>query len=251
MVGFGISRQMPRNLITTGAQHRGQCRSMIKDEDRQMRKRNHGERHQILHPSPWPGTHILNTARQLNERCIELLIEVSQSGNRSHRFSGVYDDPGLWVRAADGRVRSRVARCPVLLLDLNFQRVDWWTRVCHAEPCAMGHPSIASGFTTEQATPLVRGILMEAWSIARSMPHAASLVFGMAPSVTAGIARLGASDIDRIVVLCAPHLRPRWEDRPGFWKSLLCASLDTDDQVLANVHLHSLQLLGSEFVLHH
>jgi hypothetical protein len=211
-----------------------------------MRKRNHSE---SAHPNPWPGAHILGTARQLNERCIEFLQD-SLSDNVCLGFKCVKEDPALWIRV-DARVRSRMARCPVLLLDLNFQYVEWWNRVRHEVSSVIGHPPIGRDFAIEQAMPMVQEILIEARSSARSMPHAASLVFGMAPQVTAVVARLRGSDIDRIVVQCTRHMRPRWEERAGFWRNLLHAALDTDDQILAKAHLHCLQLLGSEFMLPH
>jgi hypothetical protein len=45
------------------------------------------------------------------------------------------------------------------------------------------------------------------------------------------------------------HLKARWPESRSFWKGLLEAAIGTDDQALANVHLHCLQLLGSEVVL--
>jgi hypothetical protein len=137
----------------------------------------------------------------------------------------------------------------VLLLDLNFQAIDWRAQIARGRWTTTGARRRGSVFSAEQAMPLVREILTEAWSIARSMPRAANLVFGMGPAVSAVIARLPASDSDRAVPGCSQHLRSRWEERPGFWTSLLDAALGMDDKALANVHLHSLQLLGTELLL--
>jgi hypothetical protein len=38
---------------------------------------------------------------------------------------------------------------------------------------------------------------MEAWSIGRSMPHAASLIFGMESRVSSAIADLSVPELDR------------------------------------------------------
>jgi hypothetical protein len=52
-----------------------------------------------------------------------------------------------------------------------------------------------------------------------------------------------------IAVEEARHLKPRWPESRNFWKGLLEAAIGTDDRALANVHLHCLQLLGSDVVL--
>ena len=80
------------------------------------------------------------------------------------------------------------------------------------------------------------------------MAPIASLVFGMSPEVTALIARLSPCDVDRVVVNEAREMRPRWENRPTFWKGLFDAAAQMDDQALAHVHLHCLQLFGGELV---
>ena len=62
------------------------------------------------------------------------------------------------------------------------------------------------------------------------MSPIASLVFGMAPGVAELIARLSPCDVDRVVVNEAREMRPRWENRPLFWKDLFHAAAQTDDQ---------------------
>ena len=86
---------------------------------------------------------------------------------------------------------------------------------------------------------------------ARSLSHVSSLVFGMAPEVTTLISRLSPRDLERVVVQEIQEMRPRWENRPMFWKELFHAATQMDDESLANVHLHCLQLLGGEHVSIH
>src|SRR6266404_1250786 len=66
----------------------------------------------------WPGEFALVTVRSLNTRCIARLAEQP------------HDDPALSVLWAqmDARACERAGRCPVLLIDLNFQRSEWWQR---------------------------------------------------------------------------------------------------------------------------
>jgi hypothetical protein len=90
---------------------------------------------------------------------------------------------------------------------------------------------------------------MDARTIGRTMPRALNLIFSMASPVTATIIQMGVPEIDRIAAEEGRHLKARWPESRSFWKGLLRAAIGTDDQALANVHLHCLQLLGSEVVL--
>lgn len=191
-----------------------------------------------IEPQHWPGANALATVFQLNARCIARLTEQS------------HDDPtlsALWAQM-DARACERAGRCPVLLVDLNFQRPEWWQRASQR----IAVPLLAKGadaLNTQGRVSLVREILMYAWTIGRTMPRALNLIFGMASPVTATIIRMGVHEIDRISVEEGRHLKARWPESRSFWKGLLEAAIGTDDQALANVHLHCLQLLGSEVVL--
>jgi hypothetical protein len=165
----------------------------------------------------WPAEIALATVRQLNARGFALLAE------QPHADAVL---SALWAQV-DARVCERAGRCPVLLIDLNFQRPEWWQRAGQrrADPPSA---EVAHTAGTERAALLIREILMDGLTIGRTTPRALSLIFGMAPPV---------------------HLKARWPESRSFWKRLLEAAIGTDDQALANVHLHCLQLLGSELVL--
>jgi hypothetical protein len=136
----------------------------------------------------------------------------------------------------------------MVLLDFNFQRDAWWRRVTHAASCEVFRREKAAANQTDDAVLLAHDLLLEAWSAARAMPHEASLVFGMAPEVTALIARLTPRELDRVAVLEVHEMGPRWANRPMFWRELFEAASREDDEILANVYLHGLQLLGGELV---
>jgi len=195
-------------------------------------------------PNRWAGVRMLQTAHRLNERCISLLAETVRTGGASIELHAMCRLRELWAQV-DARVCERAGRCPVLLLDLNFQRADWWSRAGHVDGRASSINGPPALFTVEHATPLLREILMESWSIGRSMPHVARLIFGMEPRVSSAIADLSIPELDQLAVLYARYLRPRWEESRVFWQRLLLAAIGTDDEALAHVHLHCLQLLGS------
>jgi hypothetical protein len=134
----------------------------------------------------------------------------------------------------------------MVLLDFNFQRAEWWDRVLNTPRAGESQRPRFGTFHEDEALPLARDLLLEAWSAGRSTSQVCSLVFGMAPEVTLLIARLSPQDLDRVVVHEAQAMRLRWDNRPMFWKELFHAATQMDDQILANVHLHCLQLLGSQ-----
>jgi hypothetical protein len=187
---------------------------------------------------------MLQTAHRLNERCFSLLSDAVRTGDASIELHAMFSLRELWGRA-DARVCERAARCPVLLLDLNFQRADWWGRVSRDDGRASSTSGPSAPFIVERVAPLLREILMEAWSISRSLPHAASLIFGMEPRVSAAIADLSVPVLDQVAAAYARSLRPRWEESHAFWQRLLMAAIGADDEALAYAHLHCLQLLGS------
>lgn len=184
------------------------------------------------------------TIGRLNTRGLALLTKAAQASHRGEGPASWKEVSPLWACATE-TVLGRAAGCPMVLLDFNLQRVAWWSQAVNAQAFGDRRPSL-SVFPSEEAIPLARDLLLEAWSAARSMSRVASLVFGMAPEVTTLISRLSPRDIDQVVVREIQAMRPRWEDRPMFWKALFHAAAQMDDQILGNVHLHCLQLLGGE-----
>jgi hypothetical protein len=202
-----------------------------------MRKKKKILRPTIV-PQRWPGENTLDTVRQLNTRWLALLAK------QPHEDAAL---SVLWAQM-DARACERAGRCPVLLMDLNLQRPESWQRASQSSADSLPLEGTRSP-ESERAVSLVREILMDARTIGRTMPRALNLIFGMASAVSATIAQLGAPEIDRIAAQAARHLKARWPESRSFWKGLLNAAIGTDDQALANVHLHCLQLLGSEVVL--
>jgi hypothetical protein len=186
----------------------------------------------------WPGENTLVTVRQLNTRCVARLAEQPREDATLS---------ALWAQV-DARACERAGRCPVLLIDLNFQRPMWWQRASQKSSNPLSSEG-TDGRDNERAVTLLREILMDVRTIGHTMPRALNLIFGMASPVTSTILQMGPPEIDRIAVEQARHLKARWPESRSFWKGLLQAAIGTDDQALANVHLHCLQLLGSELVL--
>jgi hypothetical protein len=186
-----------------------------------------------------------NAVRRLNGRGLTFLTKAVQKSEWSEGQTPWKQTFSSWACASE-RTLERAARCPMVLLDFNFQRVSWWSQVVNSQPREEARHANLSAFQTDEAIPLAHDLLLEAWSAARSMPPVSSLVFGMAPEVTTLIARLSPRELDRVVLREIECMGPRWGNRPMFWKELLQAATQLDDQILANVYLHCLQLLGGE-----
>lgn len=190
----------------------------------------------------WPGLQAITTLTELNTRCFATLAEAVNGENIAPE-STIYRNLDLW-RRVDQRACARAGRCPILLLNLNFDNHAWWKRVC-GEPLTASRRIGRPIFTSEgQARALLRDILMEIWRLGRALPTAANLLFGLAPGVSEEISNVSASDIDRMAVDYARDLRPRWEENRVFWKNLVEAAIGSDDEALFTVFLHCWQLTG-------
>lgn len=171
-------------------------------KDRESKRR-------VLLPTGWPSIRMMPTVHRLNEQCFSLLAEGARTDRAATICNGVYGHSELWTRV-DARACAFAGKFPVLLLDLKFQRSDWWGRVVHRERYLDSLNGVHELFAADRLAPLLREILVEAWGMARSKPHAANLLFGMMPSVCELVSGLSAADIDRIVVQHARALRPRF-----------------------------------------
>jgi hypothetical protein len=190
---------------------------------------------------------LADTARRLNTRGLAFFNNAMRASNCIEQQPSWREIVSVWTCASDYAL-ERAAQSPMVLLDFNFQRGDWWKRVANAPPCEVSRRERAATDKTDDGVPLAHDLLLETWSAARAMPRVASLVFGMAPEVTALIARLSPRELDRVAVHEVHEMGPRWANRPTFWRKLFEAASHEDDEILANVYLHGLQLLGGELV---
>jgi len=177
----------------------------------------------VMRSHSWSGVLRLEMVQGLNERGLALLKKAAQASEWADGLPSWKEIIPVWASASEGTV-GRAARSPMVLLDFNFQDLAWWSRMVSAHPAGESRLAKPSGFYTDEVIPLARDLLLEAWSASRSMTPIASLVFGMAPEVTALIARLSPSDVDRVVVHEAQEMRPRWANRPMFWRALCHAA---------------------------
>jgi hypothetical protein len=103
-------------------------------------------------------------------------------------------------------------------------------------------------FARAAAIPLARSALTFAWYMTRARPEATPLLLGMSQGCAEVIAELSPGALDIIAQQQHASLRPRWEDRPAIWKSLLTAARSTDTEALCDFKLHGVQRMVGELL---
>jgi len=199
-----------------------------------------------LSPPEWKGAHALKLVRQLNERCVDSLVQMAHSRQLTTGVEVVDQHRALW-RKLDPAARRRAAAAALLLMDVQFLNAEWWRWARRRQASRFRAPA-ARRLPAKLANELMRETLILAWSTAATDPHTAGLLFGMSPAVAAIFGALEPHDIEQIAVKHKHQLRLRWEEHPTFWRELLSAALHADDEALHEIHLYSLQLLGSELL---
>jgi hypothetical protein len=201
-----------------------------------------------LNPIPvrWGSARSIEIAQSLNERCLQWLAHAAKSESAA-ALDMLRCNLDLWM-AFDSRACTRAARLPIVVLDCNFTRADWWTSVLELGVRPVRSDGSQACFIAKEAGVVLREILTEARTIAVAEPRAAHLIFGAQSTAIRLLARMSLADIDRIAAEYACELRPRWAERTKFWRNLLSAAISGTDDANSEVYCHSLQLLGAEIL---
>jgi hypothetical protein len=139
-------------------------------------------------------------------------------------------------------MRSRLAQCPYLLLEAGFTQPEYWQpaafRVMDAAP-APGY------FVGAEGTNLLRRSLLLAWHLARTNRVMARMTLGMTGACAERIAQCRLRDLEWLAELPPPWIRPRWHQRPEFWRRLIVAARREDPVPLRQLQWHGLTLLAA------
>jgi len=142
-------------------------------------------------------------------------------------------------------VRSRLARCPYVLLDAGFGAPERWSPSGRA-PGAVREAGAAGGyFSSRQGVALVRRTLVFAWHLARANPFCARILLGMAAPCAPCVAASRLEDLEELAELCPAWVAPRWETQPQVWRQLVHAARDGQVSQLRQAQLRGLQLLAA------
>jgi hypothetical protein len=197
------------------------------------------------HEPPSSGGFPLATLHEVNERCIELLVNAARTDTAGSFPLVQYIRETL--RASRPETRRLAAQRTFLLVDLEFRNSQWW-RALRANPEKHWRtPTWRGSFPRRSAVPLTRATLMLAWYGIQADVSTACVLLGMTKNVAELIADIPLSEIDRIADRGFRYLQPRWHDHPAIWRELLVrATSATGD--LSRIDLHGLQLLTGELL---
>lgn len=195
------------------------------------------------------GAFPFKTLYEVNERCIELLVNSARSDERPP-FALVAPLRELLVTMGP-KHRRRAAEIGLLLVDLEFHDPRWWSAICIHPDRQWRTGKWRGQFPRRSAIPLARDTLMLVWHSVQADLDAACALLGLARPVAGLISNLKLSDINRIAVRRARHVYPRWYDQPLVWRALLAAAATGPKSIaMRNFQIQGLQLMGGALLGH-
>ena len=199
----------------------------------------------VMAPHTWQSARILESVCQVNEHLVSALIEMAKHGSISTLV--VRENVGALCRM-DLAACKRAARIPVLLLDLHFQREDWWRDAGRPSGEYRAPAPVSSSLPADYAAELTRESLIVAWHAVQRARRSANLLFGMSDGVANCLGELTPRQLNRIAERSSHELRIRWQSKPEFWRKLFVAGQSGSANDLCEVHLFGLQLLGGDLM---
>jgi hypothetical protein len=191
-------------------------------------------------PARWDGASLAAVA-EINELVLERLRDAAlEAQERPRLVEGLRE----WWCLLDDNARQRLARCPYLLLDAEFDCPARW----HPAGLASGvRDGTASGsyFHSTAGVAVVRRSLMLAWHLARSNRLSARVMLGMDPECADGIAGSALKHLEGLAELRPAWIVPRWEGQPLIWRQMIQAAIGGSDAALRRVQWRGLQLMAA------
>ena len=199
----------------------------------------------VMAPHTWQSARILESVCQVNEHLVSALVEMAKHGNVSTVLVRQNVDA---LRRMDLVACKRAARIPVILLDLHFQREDWWRNASRPNGEYRATAPVASSLPVDYAAELTRESLIVAWLAVQRARRSANLLFGMSDAVANCLGELTPQQLNRIAERSSHELRIRWQSKPEFWRKLIAAGQSGSANDLCEIHLFGLQLLGGDLM---
>ena len=193
----------------------------------------------------WLGSETLESVAELNEQCLELLMEEAKSCEMPMGHPLVADLRDLWM-ALDAPARRRAAYCPYLLVDSGFVRVQRWAWVRGHHVRDEERATQLKFFNSGKAITVGRLVLTYAWHLARSQNTAARLLLGMSGQCAELIAACTINQIHELAETHPEWLQPRWPGHLRVWRELLTTAISGESPELERARTHGLQLLAAE-----
>ncbi len=181
---------------------------------------------------------------ELNGRCLEVMTgAASEPIPGMHPLLNRVREPLLQLTPAARRI---AARSRILLVDLRFEDVGYWTTLASPSRRPAAPNKVHRCFPRCSAVGLSRSTLTLAWHALLASPEIAGLAFGMHREVAQIISDMRIADLERIAKCQFGELMPRWADLSTVWNDLLRAAQDNNPSAFRFVTLHALQLAATE-----
>jgi hypothetical protein len=190
-------------------------------------------------PPQWKAEQLLQLIYRFNSHCIQLIGQAVTNGDAWH-VPAVIENPHLWS-SLDESARARAGQVQFLILDVRFHDDDWWQQAiagnAPSSPQAQGHPLVDQ---------LMEETLLLATQVVSWDPHAARMTLGMSPTVAEWLQGLHPQLLASIRRRHGAELQLRWQDDWKFWRSLLIAARDDDEQAMRACRLDARLLYGGD-----
>jgi hypothetical protein len=169
-------------------------------------------------PPQWFCDEELKPLWQVNARLMEALVARNGTGPLPCSLSS---DVRERLRDLGDSGRQRLVQLPCLLVDGGFHDVQQWLSAEAA--LNEGIVTGAAGGWSQSVTgiTLARETLHLAWYWSRTYADAVQGVLGASRPCAAMIAKLDLLSLDTLASTYGDWFRVRWEDRPGFWRTLI------------------------------
>jgi hypothetical protein len=192
----------------------------------------------------WPCAETLKTLAELNEQCLELLVE--QAALRAPNAPPILRELGnLWAQL-DAASRRRAAGCPFLVVDAGFADPQRWRRIGDNRIADRETVGYGAFFTGSAAMKVAHQVFTNAWYIARTEPVGAALYLGMPPHCASLLRSCTVRQVTELANQRVAWLRPRWVGRTRLWQDLLSAAISGEGLALEMARLHGVRLLAME-----
>jgi hypothetical protein len=187
---------------------------------------------------------LLDHIEEVNTTCLDTMVATARNASSSASAFAIAVCPPLL--SASTAVRRRAAQQRLPLAEMEFRNDAWWRAVKSDPQRVWGTAEPTIDPPRRAALRLARTTLILAWQGLNADRDVTRVLFSMSTTVAQTIAEMRFSEIESVAEYQCRHVRPRWEDRPWLWVSLLKAAASNDQGAMRQFHIHALQLLTGE-----